>query len=81
MKQLLQVFNLYHDPIELAPLIEEEDYCARNVFFYFAKYDMMTILQTNIMDRFLIDKWMGRLDITNSILDFSSSYSLIKDKF
>jgi hypothetical protein len=72
---------LYHDPYELSPLIEEEDYSARNVFFYFAKYDMMTILQTNIMDRFLTDKWFGRLDTPHNLSDFSSSYSLIMDKF
>ena len=61
MKQLLQVFNLYHEPNELAPILEEEDYNSKNVFFYFVKYDMMTILQTSIMDRFLTDKWLGRL--------------------
>jgi hypothetical protein len=33
------------------------------------------------MDRFFTDKWLGRLDITNSILDFSSPFSLIKDEF
>ena len=44
MKQLLQVFNLYHEPNELAPLIEEEDYSAKNVFYYFSKYDMITVL-------------------------------------
>jgi hypothetical protein len=76
MIQLLQVFNLYHEPNELAPLIEEEDYCAKNVFYYFSKYDMITILQTSIMDRFLSDKWLGRLQSNNSIIDFSSAYSL-----
>ena len=44
MEQLLMVFNLYHDPIELAPLIEEDDYNSKNAFYYFTKYDMITIL-------------------------------------
>jgi hypothetical protein len=44
MNRLMLVFNVYYDPIELAPLIEEEDYYAKNLFFYFAKYDMTNIL-------------------------------------
>jgi len=81
MKQLLMVFNLYHEPNELAPILEEEDYYSRNVFYYFVKYDMMTILQTSIMDRFLTDKWLGRLHINNKIYEFSSAYELMADKF
>lgn len=42
---------------------------------------MITILQTGIMDRFLSDKWLGRIHSSNSILDFSSGYNLYKDKF
>jgi len=30
MKKLMLVFNTYYDPIELAPLIEEEDYYSKN---------------------------------------------------
>jgi len=75
------VFNLYHEPNELAPILEEEDYYSRNVFYYFVKYDMMTILQTSIMDRFLTDKWLGRLQLNNKIYEFSSAYELMVDKF
>jgi hypothetical protein len=74
MQKLILVFNVYYDPTELAPLIEEEDYYCRNQFHYFSKFDMKTILQTGIIDRFLTDKWLGRLQLNNSILDFSSGY-------
>jgi hypothetical protein len=30
MQKLIMVFNVYYDPIELAPLIEEEDYYSKN---------------------------------------------------
>lgn len=44
MKNLINVFNAYYDPLELAPLIEEKDYYSKTQFDYFAKYDMTTIL-------------------------------------
>ena len=33
------------------------------------------------MDRFFSDKWEGRLELRNSIYDFSTSYYLIQDYF
>ena len=33
------------------------------------------------MDRFFSDKWEGRLELRNSIFDFSTSNYLIQDKF
>jgi hypothetical protein len=30
MQKLIMVFNVYYDPIELAPLIEEGDYYSKN---------------------------------------------------
>ena len=31
------------------------------------------------MDRFLSDKWLGRLQSNNTIFDFSSAYKLYQD--
>jgi hypothetical protein len=42
---------------------------------------MINILQTSIMDRFLTDKWLGRLQLNNKIYEFSSAYELMVDKF
>ena len=33
------------------------------------------------MDRFLTDKWWGRLDIRNTLIEFSTSYHVYEDKF
>jgi len=33
------------------------------------------------MDRFLLSKWDGRLEVQNSIFDFSSPYMMIKDHY
>ena len=81
MKQLLLVFDIYHDPNVLEPLIEEKDYNSNNVFYYFLKYDMIHVLKTSIMDRYITDKWLGRLELNRSMLDFSSGYVLIQDRF
>jgi hypothetical protein len=33
------------------------------------------------MDRFLTDKWWGRLDLRNSIAEFSTCWHLYEDKY
>ena len=33
------------------------------------------------MDRFLLSKWDGRLEVQNSIFDFSSPLMMIKDHY
>lgn len=33
------------------------------------------------MDRFLLSKWDGRLEVQNSIFDFSSIYMIIQDQY
>ena len=58
----------------LEPLIEEKDYNSKNIFYYFLKYDMISILKTGIMDRYITDKWLGRLELNSSIFDFSSGF-------
>jgi hypothetical protein len=43
--------------------------------------DLTYILQAKIMDRFLLSKWDGRLEVQNSILDFSSPFMMMKDHY
>ena len=82
------VFNLYHEPNELAPILEEEDYYSRNVFYYFVKYDMMTkkiATSDSFQDSFSLHSGRSlcasRQRRDNKIYEFSSAYELMADKF
>jgi hypothetical protein len=78
---MIVIFESYYEPDELIPLIENRDYNNINVYFYLSKYELYSILCTKIMDRFLTDKWWGRLDIRNSIVEFSTCFHLYEDKY
>ena len=78
---MINIFESYKKPDELVPLLEMNDYNGRNIYFYFKTHDLFKILCSNIMDRFLTDKWWGRIDIRNSLSEFSTPYHVYEDKF
>ena len=78
---MINIFESYKKPDELIPLIENRDYNNINTYYYFKTHDLFIVLCSNIMDRFLTDKWWGRLDIRNTLIEFSTSYHVYEDKF
>ena len=41
---------------------------------------MYSILDCRIMDRIIQKKWAGKYDLNASVLDYSTSYTVLKDK-
>ena len=78
---MINIFESYKKPDELVPIIESNDYNGVNIYYYFKTHDLFKILCSNIMDRFLTDKWWGRIDIKNSLIEFSTPYNVYEDKF
>lgn len=72
---------MYNDPDELMVLAEQTDFDGNDCFWYIDKYDLYPILDCRIMDRIIQKKWNGRYDINATILDYSTSYTLMIDKF
>jgi hypothetical protein len=40
---------------------------------------MYKLLDSKIMDKFIYDKWTGRISFNASIMDYSSSYNILND--
>ena len=66
----------FRDPDELLEIMEKPDVLGRDCFWYFAKYELHKILNTAIMDKYMLRKWHGREAVNASILDYSASYNV-----
>ena len=72
--QLKSIIDVYKNPNEIIDLMENQDIDGHNCFFYMQKYSLYNILNSKIMDKFIYDKWRGRIEFNASIMDYSSAY-------
>ena len=61
-------------------LVEQTDYEGNDSFWYLDEFDLYSIFDSQIMDRVIQKKWSGKYDLNASIADYSTSYTLLKDK-
>ena len=74
--QMIQILKMYKDPMEINPIMENLDINGRNAFQYITHLQIFSLLETKIMNQYIIDKWCGGVDINCSINDFATSYQL-----
>lgn len=72
---------MYNDPDDVMILVEQTDYEGNDCFWYLDEYDLYSILDCRIMDRVIQKKWAGKFDLNAVMLDYSTSYTLLADKF
>jgi hypothetical protein len=58
-------------------LVETHDLNNRDVLNYIQEYDLSIILNSQIFDQFILDKWDGRVTVTGSISDLSTPMILL----
>ena len=73
---MVEILKMYKDPSEMIPLIENFDIEGKDCFWYITNYQIFRLLESKIMNQYVIDKWYGGLDLNCSILDLATSYSL-----
>lgn len=79
--QLVNVLEMYNDPEELMFLVEQVDFEGNDCFWYLDEYDLYHIMDCRIMDRVIQKKWIGKFDINATIMDYSTAYTLMRDKY
>jgi hypothetical protein len=42
-------------------------------------YSLYGLLDSKIMDKFIYDKWRGRIEFNSTIMDYSTAYNLFND--
>ena len=71
---------MYEDPVKIAPMMEKQDLLGNNSLWYMLNYELYTILDTKLFDRYLTSKWEGWIEVNSSIMEFSSSFQLLQNK-
>ena len=77
--QLKSTIDVYKDPNEIINLMENQDIDGHNCFYYMQKYSLYYILDSKIMDKFIYDKWRGRVEFNATLMHYSSAYNLYND--
>ena len=72
--------SAYSEPEDLIILIESHDLFGKECFYYIHKFDLSSILNTPIFDKYIAQKWNGRVSIECSVADFSTVVSIIKNE-
>ena len=80
-EQMRNVLEMYNDPDELMVLVEQTDYEGNDCFWYLDEYDMYNLMGCRIMDRVIQKKWNGKYEINATILDYSTAFTLMRDKY
>jgi len=75
--QIVRVLEIYKEVQEMDLITEITDLEGRNCFWYFRRYPLYKVLSTKILDKYMSSKWSGNDDITCSITDYSSSYTML----
>ena len=76
LDHLVVIIKMYKDPIQIIPILENIDIEGKSCFYYITKYQLYRLLETKIMNQYIIDKWFGGLDFNLSIMNLATSYSL-----
>lgn len=71
-----QVMETFHSPQDVAPLLERNDLLGNDGYWYLNEFSFYEVMNTRLFDMLVNEKWAGRVEITHSLLDFSTSYLL-----
>ena len=77
--QLQKVLESFESE-DIVTLIVTPDFEGRNCFWYFQKYELFSLLELNVMSKYLNQKWSGDADVNCSMFQYSASYKLLTDR-
>lgn len=80
-EQLILVVDTYTNPNHIIPLVERLDLFGKDSLSYMVDYELFEIMRTKIFDKFIRDKWQGRMEIDFSLIQHSTAYNLIQNKY
>jgi len=69
--------KIYKHPDQMIPLLEHIDIDGSDCINYFIEYEMFGILESRIMNLYIIEKWEGPVIVNCDLMDHSTSYCLL----
>lgn len=79
-EKILKILDIYESPEQIIPLAELPDIEGKKCFSYLLEYELYTILDTKLFDRYMIDKWQGWMDLNTSMIEFCTSFMILQNK-
>jgi hypothetical protein len=79
LEALIKVVESYSEPEDIIDLIETHDLFGKDCFYYINEYDLSSILNTPIFDKYISFKWNGRINYDCSVKDFSTPLTVLKN--
>lgn len=67
-KLCIQFLELYENPEQILQLVKSKDILDNDCLWYMLNYQLYQILDTKILDLFMMNKWQGWISINSSIL-------------
>ena len=64
---MLAMLTIYKKTSEMATILEHIDVEGRNCFWYLNEYQMFKILETKIMNQYILEKWEGPVVKNSSV--------------
>ena len=70
----MAITQIYKDAEKVVPLFEQTDFEGKTMYWYLVQYELCEILNCSIMEQTIEEKWNGRVQVSCSIIDFSTAY-------
>ncbi len=80
-EKMVKILSIYSQPSEITNLVEPRDLNGRSCMFYFAKYNLFQLMETKIMNQYLISRWEGNVTVNASVYQQSTISELLFNKY
>ena len=77
---MVEILKMYKNSAQIKVIVANIDINGLDAFYYIQKYDIFKLLETKIMNQYIMEKWFGDIDLNSSMLDLSTSYSIYVNK-
>ena len=65
---MVVIMQIYKKPSDMKHVIEHFDIAGNTCIYYFNKYQMFRVLETKIMNQYIIHRWKGSIFINSTVL-------------
>ena len=76
MGQLVLITEIYRKPNVMKYLLERPDVTGKDCIWYFNEYQMFKILESEIMNQYIIERWECDVLINSDLMDYSVPYNI-----
>ncbi len=78
IEKLLKLLDRLYLPQIIQKFLKQRDLEGNSVLEKLARFNQFAVLQTKLVDRVVRDYWGSKIDVSGSLMDNSSAYTLIR---